>query len=107
MKHPFKKASSLVLVFAVGMLAGLCLDGGRVEAGFFDKLNFEVVDDFKVVDDLKSVGKSLKQMDKDIRSLQAEMEEIRKARMNIAKRLHVESLLEEEEEEKKEEKEKD
>ncbi len=104
MKHPFKKTSSLVLVFAVGMLAGLCLDGGRVEAGFFDKLNLETVDNFKVVDDLKSVGKSLKQMDKDIRSLQKEMEEVREARMNIAKRLHVESLLEEEE---KEEKEKD
>jgi hypothetical protein len=101
MKHPLKKASSLVLVFAVGMLAGLCLDGGRVEAGFLD--NLKVVDNFKVVDDLKSVGKSLKQMNKDIRSLQKEMEEVREARMNIAKRLHVESLLEEEEKEEKEE----
>ena len=107
MKQPIKRASSLVLVFAVGMLAGLCLDGGRVEAGFLDKLNLEVVDNSKVVDDLKSVGKSLKQMDKDIRSLQKEMEEVREARMNIAKRRHVESLLKEEEKEEKEEEDKD
>ncbi|UCF80169.1 MAG: hypothetical protein JSV08_06520 [Acidobacteriota bacterium] len=101
MKHLFKKTTSFVLVFAVGMLAGLCLDGGRVEAGFLD--NLKVVDNFKVVDDLKSVGKSLKQMNKDIRSLQKEMEEVREARMNIAKRLHVESLIDDDDDEGKNE----
>ena len=92
MKTLLRKSLPLLGIFLLGLCLGLILDAPRSEAGLFDKLNF------KVVDDLKSMGKSLKQMDEDIRSLQKDMEEIRESRERIGKRLGLSDALKEDDE---------
>ena len=89
MKKYAEKTLTFALAFSLGLLAGIWLDGARAEAGILDKLNFGVVDD------LKTVGHSLRQMDNDIKSLQKQMDTVRASRMNIAKRLGVAGAVEE------------
>lgn len=87
MKTRLKKILPLLGVFTLGLTLGLILDTPTTEAGFFDKLNL------KVVDDLKAMGKSMKQMDEDIRSLQDEMVNLREKRDKVAKRLGVSDYI--------------